>query len=87
MSFDHGSSWFSSEELATRPPAGEGELTGEAASKIGSKGGGGVASNERGSRRECGGSGVQTGWKGEREDSESGEWRGGRRKEQGRGRR
>src|SRR5438445_2899881 len=29
MTFDHGSSWFSKGELATPPPADEGELGGE----------------------------------------------------------
>ena len=32
MTFDHGSSWFCREELATPPPADEGEIAGEAAS-------------------------------------------------------
>ena len=30
MTFDHGSSWFCREELATPPPAVEGEIAGEA---------------------------------------------------------
>jgi hypothetical protein len=32
MTFDHGSSWFRREELATPPPADEGEIAGEAPS-------------------------------------------------------
>ncbi len=32
MTFDHGSSWFCREELATPPPANEGDVEGEAAS-------------------------------------------------------
>ena len=32
MTFDHGSSWFCGRELATPPPADEGDIAGEAAS-------------------------------------------------------
>jgi len=32
MTLDHGSTWFDMEELATPPPADEGEIAGDAAS-------------------------------------------------------
>jgi len=71
MTFDHGSSWFCREELATPPPADEGELAGDTGPDpslptTGSRGrgqprslvqlaGGGVARGEEGQK------GVQVG--------------------------
>ncbi len=40
MTFDHGSPWFCGRELATPPPADEGDIAGEAASELGPIGGG-----------------------------------------------
>ena len=64
MTFDHGSAWFCREELATPPPADEGEIEGEAAPDPSLPT---TGSRDRGSPlnkiQERGRSGQQPGWR------------------------